>query len=454
MMNSGIKWRLAALGVAVGLAGVLIAVIVLTLQQKAVVTSERLGEVDTESFRIADLFKEKLRQANDQMRRHSTDENAESWQAFLKSSEELRNWIGNERTRLKSPKEQELLKQMDEAEQTYEQKALALHGRMVNDTHVGATVAEFNQFLDQARRFMDLSQELGRAHYESRNELVARTSRTLTELRMSVLALLVLLFLCGGALALGVFKYLIAPLRLKLVETQALVERNEKLASLGMLAAGVAHEIRNPLTAIKTALFLQQKHFPEGSKAKADGEIVEHEILRLDRIVTNFLEFARPAKPELATMRADAPLQEVHALLSPELEDNGIRLVREESAPMDIRADAAQIKQVLINLVQNAADSTGRGGTITLRARPNRKKSANGETEVVVLEVADTGKGIPPEVEKRLFDPFFTTKEKGTGLGLAIAARMVELNGGSLQYQTQINRGSTFGIVLPRVTAT
>ena len=78
---------------------------------------------------------------------------------------------------------------------------------------------------------------------------------------------------------------------------------------------------------------------------------------------------------------------------------------------------------------------------------------ANGETDVVILEVADTGKGIPPEVEARLFDPFFTTKDSGTGLGLSIAARIVEKQGGSLQYQTQVNRGTTFGIVLPEVTA-
>jgi signal transduction histidine kinase len=102
--------------------------------------------------------------------------------------------------------------------------------------------------------------------------------------------------------------------------------------------------------------------------------------------------------------------------------------------------------------VQNAAESMGRGGTITLRARHDRKRLANGEAEVVVLEVADTGKGIPPEVEARLFDPFFTTKDNGTGLGLSIAARIVEKQGGSLQYQTQVNRGTTFGIVLPETT--
>ena len=90
-------------------------------------------------------------------------------------------------------------------------------------------------------------------------------------------------------------------------------------------------------------------------------------------------------------------------------------------------------------------------GTVTLRARLDTKRLADRPAEVVILEVADTGKGIPPEVEKRLFDPFFTTKEAGTGLGLSIAARIVEKHGGALQYQTQVNHGTTFGIVLPRV---
>ena len=105
------------------------------------------------------------------------------------------------------------------------------------------------------------------------------------------------------------------------------------------------------------------------------------------------------------------------------------------------------------DLVQNAADSIERNGTITLRARAARKESANGHTNVVVLEVADTGKGIAPDVEKRLFDPFFTTKSTGTGLGLPIAACLVQKHGGALQYQTQLNRGTTFGIVLPEVVA-
>jgi signal transduction histidine kinase len=177
--------------------------------------------------------------------------------------------------------------------------------------------------------------------------------------------------------------------------------------------------------------------------------LVEREVERLERIVTEFLAFARPAEPQPATIMADIPLREVQSLLSPQLERADIGLVRDASERLRIRVDPAQLKQVLINLVQNAADSIGRGGTIALRVRSGRKQLSNGETDVVILEVADTGKGIAPEVEKRLFDPFFTTKDNGTGLGLSIAARIVELNGGTLEYETQVNRGSTFGVVFP-----
>jgi signal transduction histidine kinase len=105
---------------------------------------------------------------------------------------------------------------------------------------------------------------------------------------------------------------------------------------------------------------------------------------------------------------------------------------------------------VLINLVRNAADATEGPGTVTLRARAAQAPLGGQMQAVVILEVQDTGKGIAPEVAKRLFDPFFTTKDTGTGLGLPIAARIVEKHGGTLQYQTQPGRGTTFGVVLPR----
>jgi signal transduction histidine kinase len=247
-----------------------------------------------------------------------------------------------------------------------------------------------------------------------------------------------------------VYRELVAPLQVKLIESQALVERQEKLASLGMLAAGVAHEIRNPLTAIKAWLFLQQKHLPPGTPEHGDAEIIAQEVTRLERMVKDVLLFAKPSDPNLITINAEQPLREVQSLLSPELEKNAIHVSVENSVAAHIRVDLPQIRQVLINLVQNAADSIGRQGDVTLRTRLDSKRLGDRLREVVVLEVADTGKGISPEVAKRLFDPFFTTKESGTGLGLSIAARIVEKHGGALQYQTQVNRGTTFGIVLPR----
>jgi signal transduction histidine kinase len=152
----------------------------------------------------------------------------------------------------------------------------------------------------------------------------------------------------------------------------------------------------------------------------------------------------------LMTVSAGKPLQQVEALLGPELRKTNIELLVENGPEASVRIDPQQIQQVLINLIQNAAESIGSNGTVILRSRAGWRRLAERQSEVVVLEVADTGKGIPPEVEKRLFDPFFTTKDVGTGLGLSIAARIVEKHGGALQYQTQVNRGTTFGIVLPR----
>jgi signal transduction histidine kinase len=262
---------------------------------------------------------------------------------------------------------------------------------------------------------------------------------------------LALLLVAVGGLAVVVYRELIAPLQVRLVESQALVERHEKLASLGMLAAGVAHEIRNPLTAIKAWLFIQQKHLKAGTPEYDDAEIIRQEISRLERIVKDVLLFARPSEPDFAIVPAEQPLREVQTLLGPGLEKLGIKLLVENSVTANVRIDGQQIKQALINLVQNAADSIGEDGQITLRTRVSTKRLGEAAMDAVILEVADTGKGISADVEKRLFDPFFTTKESGTGLGLSIAARIVEKHGGALQYQTLLNQGTTFGIVLPRV---
>jgi signal transduction histidine kinase len=253
-----------------------------------------------------------------------------------------------------------------------------------------------------------------------------------------------------GAMGRVIYRDTIAPLRTNLVHSRALLEKQEKLATLGTLAAGIAHEIRNPLTSLKARLYTLEKHLQAVPAARKDTDIISAEISRLERIVQDILSFARPSDPKLETIAADTLLNDVQGLMSPNLESRGVRLAVEPNPELLIRADSGHLKQVLINLVSNAADAMDGAGTVTLRARAARAALGGRETDAVVLEVIDTGKGIPPEVEKRLFDPFFSTKETGTGLGLPIAARIVERHGGMLQYQTRPGHGTTFGVVLRR----
>src|SRR5262249_44346460 len=146
---------------------------------------------------------------------------------------------------------------------------------------------------------------------------------------------------------------------------------------------------------------------------------------------------------------------EIQELMSPQLAEQDIELKCECSGDVRMLADVHQIKQVLINLVRNAADSftdgetAGEGGTITLRAEKSSRELRGAFTDVAVIEVADTGPGIPPEIQKRIFDPFFSTKSEGTGLGLAIASEIVDKHCGSLEFDTEPGKGTVFRILLP-----
>jgi len=265
-------------------------------------------------------------------------------------------------------------------------------------------------------------------------------------------ALFGLLVLGAVVLALA-YRRMVGPLRSSLAESRTLIDRQEKLASLGVFATGIAHEIRNPLTAIKVRLFTLKSSHQPGSGDYEDLDVIESEINRLERIVQEFLRFARPAEPELLTMPVDTFLREVYDLLLPELTERAVRFELDLKANEAVRIDPEKMKQVLFNFIQNAADSIEGAGTVTLSSATDRRIVDGRALPAVVIEISDTGKGMPPEVQKRLFDPFFTTKENGTGLGLPIAARIVEKHGGLIQYRTQPGHGTTFTILLPRAVS-
>jgi signal transduction histidine kinase len=447
-MKFGILFRLIALAVIVALMGLLILLATVNSESQANELGERLSQIDSESFRIADEFRNSLRELNNTMQRYGTDRDPVLWNEFTDTSHHLSVWIQEQKPNLATAEEKQTLQDIETAYADYQRLAKELQAK-IEPMQNTVPLSDYTALRGASQHLFDLGETLSKAHSASRKELLEHAKQVLKQLRWSILASLALLFAFGVALAAVVYRDMVGPLRVKLVESQTLAERNEKLASLGMLAAGVAHEIRNPLTAVKAALYIQQKKFQPGSPEQADVELVEREILRLERIVNDFLQFARPTDPKLVETPVDQVFTETQRLMAPQLATANIRFNVQSPGPMRINVDPEQIKQVLINLVRNAADSIVGAGTVTLSARQDRKRLANGETPVVILEVADTGRGIPPDVEKRLFDPFFTTKENGTGLGLPIAARIVQNHGGVLQYQTQVNHGTTFGIVLP-----
>jgi len=451
-MNFRIKLRLIGLATAIALIGVTIGFMTVSSQRKAAELRQRLTQVDSESFRIADQFDDYLRRLNNSLDRYGSGRDPADLERFRKASDELNSWIDEQQPKLTTKQEVGAMQQIDTAYDDYLLAAAELQARLKSRGAQSATMADYAPFVRESQRLFDYGQALAKAHYDSRAMVMANVNQAITGVHVLLLLSLSGLFLFGLVLALVVYRDMIAPLRIKLVETQALVERQEKLASLGMLAAGIAHEIRNPLTAIKAALFIQQKKFQPGSPEFADAKVVEREIMRLEKIVNDFLLFARPTEPKLVPLSAESLLQEVQTLLSPSLAKIRVQLLLEASPPLRIQADAAQLKQVLINLIQNAADAIGQDGKIKLRARPERRRLAQKETAVIILEVEDDGDGIPPEVQKRLFDPFFTTKDTGTGLGLSIAAGIIQKHGGALEYQTQVNHGTTFGIILPQAT--
>lgn len=322
--------------------------------------------------------------------------------------------------------------------------------RRENGESAGTVTQRVRQIDAASQRMLSVGDRLASAHRHALGVLFGENQRSLQRLEAVLGAGFAALFAAGAWGMRELFRTTIAPLRRQLVEAQALAERHEKLASLGVLAAGVAHEIRNPLTAIKARVFTLRRKLTPGCGALDDATIIDGEIDRLERIVSDFLIFARPGDPQRAAFAAGSLFSALRNLYGEDLAKRQIVLEMETAADeLMLRADPQQLQQVLLNLVRNAAESIGQNGRIILRARRDRLSLHGFLEDMIVMEVQDTGAGIPPEVRDRLFDPFFTTKSAGTGLGLSIAMRIVERHGGALQFTTIPGTGTTFEVALP-----
>ena len=416
----------------------------------------KLSTSQIERFRLASEVRRGLLNLNNFMLSYALVRDPHQWAQFEQASGDLDRWIDdrdpsqNPGSPLGTEDERRVFKELSRAYDDYLVSARAVHSNAQPALVTSRQLAQLDDFNRQTERMHDLVRLLTEAHRTAEGAFLANAYASLSSLRGILVASVVMLLTLVAAMGWVIYRDTIAPLRTKLVRSQTLLERQQKLATLGTLAAGIAHEIRNPLTSLKARLYTLEKHLQAVPAARKDTDIITAEISRLERIVQDVLSFARPSDPKLETIVADTLLREVQGLMSPNLESREVRLAVESSPEWLIRADSGHLKQVLINLVRNAAEAIDGAGTVTLRTRAARAPLGGRETDAVILEVADNGRGIPPEVEKRLFDPYFSTKETGTGLGLTIAARIVERHGGVLQYQTWPGHGTTFGVVLPR----
>ena len=220
--------------------------------------------------------------------------------------------------------------------------------------------------------------------------------------------------------------------------------RMGELAAVGQLAASIAHELRNPLSSIKGAAQFLQKEYEDHSSIVEFLSIIIEEVNGLNKLTTEFLDFARPVRLELKRVSINAVVQKTLQLMSVHITDNNV-VVKEllSSSLPTIEADPQQLEQVLKNIFINALQAMPDGGVLTV-------ETGSAASGGVWVSVTDTGIGIPPDKIDRIFEPFVTTKTKGTGLGLSVVRKIVENHGGTIEVVSEVGKGSTFKIILPK----
>jgi signal transduction histidine kinase len=221
------------------------------------------------------------------------------------------------------------------------------------------------------------------------------------------------------------------------------IDSTTKLAAIGRLMSGVAHEVKNPLNAMVLQLeVLKARLGEDGGRVHPQMDVLAEEMRRLDRVVKTFLDFTRPVEIHPEKVEIEPLVRRVFALAEPQAKGNNVKLILAGNGPVPpLLMDRDMMKQALLNLVLNGCQAMPEGGelTITPRVVPH----------AVELEITDTGVGIPPEAQEKIFSLFYTTRPGGTGVGLAVVFRVVQLHNGAIDYTSEVNHGTTFRITLP-----
>jgi signal transduction histidine kinase len=235
-----------------------------------------------------------------------------------------------------------------------------------------------------------------------------------------------------------------------LLEKETQLRRADRLSALGQLSAGLAHEIRNPLGAIKGAVEILQEDYPTGHPKAEFYAILLKEVERLNDVLTNFLSFARPVTPHLAPLDVRSVLTALEGLTSGQARAHRVQIFTSfHEGPSRVMADETLLKQAFLNIMLNAVEAMPSGGDLAISTRLSPAGATGDRPEWVEVVFDDTGPGIREGDLGRIFDPFFTTKRDGTGLGLAITHRIIENHDGTIRVTSQGGKGTTFVVTLP-----
>jgi signal transduction histidine kinase len=416
----------------------------------------------------------------------------ETWLSALEERDrDFRTWLGKARRLSRSGGGRELL---DRIETKYRRLSL-LRDRVVKHYQDGERERGYRLHLEARKVFQDIQRLTG--EYKQTHVLRMERSRATVfsraaQLRWMSLTGTATAVLIGAVLAFFLLRQVLGPIRALALETdphrlragrmnevqalrlgvEGLVEemgqtRSElelrgehliqasKLASVGKLAAGVAHSIRNPLTSVKMRLFSLERSLDLSRLQREDFEVIAEEIRHVDSILRNFLEFSRRPKLTMSRLTPSETVDQALDLVRHRLDSGGVEVVLERSGRLDrTLADPEQLKEVLVNLLVNACEALAAAkeeggpekGRITITETQSRDPELG---RTLVIRIRDNGPGVPPEAADQLATPFFTTKEEGTGLGLSIASRIVTEHGGRLDYEPGGGGGACFVVILP-----
>jgi signal transduction histidine kinase len=235
-----------------------------------------------------------------------------------------------------------------------------------------------------------------------------------------------------------------------LKQSQDTLRRADRLSSLGLLTAGLAHEIRNPLVAIRTFTQLLPERYEDAEFRNGFQSLALKEVDRICGLITDLLSFARPSRPNVAQEDMNNVIDGIARILDTQAKEKSVELVRDFAPNLPkVWIDREQMKQVFMNLIFNGIQAMNDGGTITISTRLFTPEATEQSPSFVQVEVKDTGVGIPNENLEHIFDPFFTSKDEGSGLGLSISHQIVQEHGGYVTVESKVGKGTSFLVNIP-----